>query len=46
MGVQEASHVYMRVGAVTGPLEAKYRGPYRVLIREKKLLLEIGATLQ
>ena len=46
VGVQEASHVYMQVGAVTGPLDATYRGPYRVLIREKKLLLEIGATLQ
>ena len=34
LGVQEASHVYMRVGAVTGPLDAMYRGPYRVLTRE------------
>ena len=45
MGVQEASHVYMRVGAVTGLLDAMYLGPYPVLVRErKKLLLEIGAT--
>ena len=43
--VQEASHVYVREGAVIGPLDATYRGPYRVLVRErKKLLLEIGAT--
>ena len=35
----------MRVGAVTGPLDATYRGPYHVPIKEKKkLLLEIGAT--
>ena len=47
MGVQEASQVYVRVGAVTSPLDATYRGPYRVLIKEKKkLLLEIGATHQ
>ena len=47
VGVQEASHVYMRVGAVTSLLDATYRGPYRVLIRErKKLLLEVGATRQ
>ena len=45
VGVQEASHVYMREGAVIGPLDATYRGPYHVLVREKKkLLLEIGAT--
>ena len=45
VGVQEASHVYMCVGAVTGPLDATYCGPYRVLVREKKkLLLKIGAT--
>ena len=45
MGVQEASHVYVREGAVNGPLDATYRGPYRVLVRErKKLLLDIGAT--
>ena len=45
MGVQEATHVYVQEGAVTGPLDSTYRGPYRVLIRErKKLLLEIGAT--
>ena len=47
VGVQEASHVYVRVGAVTIPLDATYCGPYRVLIKEKKkLLLEIGATRQ
>ena len=45
VGVQEASHVYVRKGLVIGPLDATYRGPYRVLVRErKKLLLEIGAT--
>ena len=47
VGVQEASHVYVRVEAVTGPLDATYRGPYHVLIKErKKLLLEVGATRQ
>ena len=47
VGVQEASHVYVRVGAVTGLLDATYRGPYRVLLKErKKLLLEVGATRQ
>ena len=47
VGVQEASHVYVRVGAVTGPLDATYRGPYCVMVRErKKLLLEVGATRQ
>ena len=45
VGVQEASHVYKPVGAVTGLLDATYRGPYHMLVRErKKLLLEIGAT--
>ena len=45
MGVQEASHVYVREEAVIGPLDATYRGPYRMLVRERrKLLLEIGAT--
>ena len=45
VGIQEASHVYVREGAVIGPLDATYCGPYRVLVRErKKLLLEIGAT--
>ena len=44
LGVQEASHVYMRVGAVIGLLDATYRSPYRVMVRErKKLLLEVGA---
>ena len=47
VGVQEASHVYVRVGAVTGLLDATYRGSYRVMVRErKKLLLEVGATRQ
>ena len=47
VGVQEASHVYVRVGAVTGLLDATYRGPYRVLLKErKKLFLEVGATRQ
>ena len=31
VGVQEASHVYVCEGAVIGPLDATYRGPYRVL---------------
>ena len=45
VGIQEASHVYVREGAVIGLLDATYRGPYRVLVREpKKLLLETGAT--
>ena len=45
VGIQEASHVYVREGAVIGPLDATYHGPYCVLVRErKKLLLEIGAT--
>ena len=45
VGVQDASHVYVRVGAVTSPLDATYRGQYRVMVRErKKLLLEVGAT--
>ena len=45
VGIQEASHVYVHEVAVIGPLNATYRGPYGVLVRErKKLLLEIGAT--
>ena len=45
VGIQEASYVSVREGAVIGPLDATYRGPYRVLMREpKKLLLETGAT--
>ena len=37
----------VRVGAVTGPLDATYCSPYCVLVRErKKLLLEVGATRQ
>ena len=44
VGIQEASHMYVLEGAVTGPLYATYHGPYCVLMRErKKLLLEIGA---
>ena len=47
VGVQEASHIYVQVGAVTGPLDATYRGPYGVLVRERrKLHLEVGATRQ
>ena len=47
VGVQEASHVYVRVGAVTGPQDATYCGPYSVMVRErKKLLLEVGAKRQ
>ena len=47
VGVQEASNVYVQVGAVTCPLDATYRCPYSVLVRErKKLLLEVGATRQ
>ena len=30
--VQEASHVYVREGAVIGSLDATYRGPYCVLV--------------
>ena len=37
--IQEASHVYMREGAVIGPLDPTYYGPYRVLVREEKKLL-------
>ena len=45
VGIQEASHVYVWEGAAIRLLDATYRGPYRVLVREeKKLLLEIGAT--
>ena len=45
VGIQEASFVYVQEGAAIGLLDAMYRGPYRVLVRErKKLLLEIGAT--
>ena len=37
--------MYLREEAVIGLLDAMYRGPYCVLVRErKKLLLEIGAT--
>ena len=39
--------MYMRVVAVIGPLDATYRSPYRVMVRErKKLLLEAGAMWQ
>ena len=45
MGVQETSHMYVQEGADIGPLDVKYCGPYRVLVRErKKILLEIGAS--
>ena len=41
---REEAHMYVCVRAVTGPLDTTYRGPYCVLVREKKkLLLEIGA---
>ena len=36
VGVQEASHVYVRKGAVIRLLDATYRGPYCVLLRERK----------
>ena len=37
----------VREGAVVGPLDAKYRGPYKVMLREKKkLLVEMGAWRQ
>ena len=39
VGVQEASHVYVREGTVTSPLDATYHSPYRVLVRERKKLL-------
>ena len=43
--VQEAGHVYVCEWVVIGPLDATYRGPYCVLVRErKKFLLEMGAT--
>ena len=46
-GFPRVQCTYMRVGAVTGPLDATYRGPYRVMVRErKKLLLEVGAMWQ
>ena len=39
--------MYVRVGAVTGLLDDTYRGPYRVMVRDrKKLLLEVGVTRQ
>ena len=38
-----ATHVYIRRGAVGGPLENSYSGPYAVVRREKKiLLLQLG----
>ena len=37
--------MYVQEGADIGPLDVKYCGPYRVLVRErKKILLEIGAS--
>ena len=36
------SHVYVREGAVVGPLDATYRGPYRVLMKEQKKFLLHG----
>ena len=45
VGIQEASHMYVQEGAVIGPLDAMYRSPYCMLVKEKKkFLLEIGAT--
>jgi len=47
VGIQEADYVMVREGAVVGPLDAKYRGPYKVMLREKKkLLVEMGASRQ
>jgi putative hemolysin len=47
VGVQHADYVMVREGAVVGPLDSKYRGPYKVMLRDKKkLLLEIGASRQ
>ena len=38
-----ATHVYIRRGAMGGPFSSSYSGPYRVLQREKKiLLLQLG----
>ena len=38
-----ATHVYIRQGAMAGPFSSSYSGPYRVLQREKKvLLLQLG----
>ena len=47
VGVQEADYVMVGEGAVVGPLDAKDRGPYKVMLRErKKLLVEMGASRQ
>ena len=47
VGVQHAEYLMVRQGAVVGPLDLKYRGPYKVMLRDrKKLLLEIGASRQ
>ena len=47
VGIQEADYVMVREGAVVGLLDAKYRGLYRVMLREsKKLLVEMGASRQ
>ena len=41
--LEDATHVYVRRGAVGGPLENAYSGPYQVIKREKKvLLLQLG----
>ena len=38
-----ATHVYIRWGAMGGPFSSSYSGPYKVLQREKKiLLLQLG----
>ena len=47
VGVQDGDYVMVREGAVVGPLDSKYRGPYKVMLREKKkLLVEMGASRQ
>ena len=41
--LEDATHVYVRRGAVGGPLENAYSGPYQVIRRERKvLLLQLG----
>ena len=41
--LEEAEFVYVRRGAVGGPLTPSYSGPYKVLARHKKYLqLQIG----
>ena len=41
--LEDATHVYVGCGAVGGPLENAYSGPYQVIRRERKvLLLQLG----